>query len=241
MSNFFDRLFKRRRGQVSNDRTVVTDLMLDAATLDDYASNYDQWLVNVDAHRTHEETELFYKNLTRLTERHQIPKNSFSFRISGSKNRADVVCQVLRARGFKDTEIIESDIDHYSTLREPDATYSRIGLIFKVFPVAGLQYHIKESDNIWNQVYVGKEVSLIAEPNNPHDAAAVKIIFEKEDGTPTLLGYIPRTDNYEIALLLQSGYNNALSARIEFYSPGASYHSRLKIAVYLKPFKTLTV
>ncbi len=55
-------------------------------------------------------------------------------------------------------------------------------------PVAGFQYH--QGEAIWPLLMVGTSLSLVREPENPHDPRAVRIDWQGQK-----LGYMPRIDN----------------------------------------------
>lgn len=72
-------------------------------------------------------------------------------------------------------------------------------------PLAGFQYH--EGKALWKQLNVGDALTLAREPDNPHDANAIRI-----DWRGHKLGYVPRRENADLARLLDRG--QPLQARI---------------------------
>ncbi|OJW47749.1 MAG: HIRAN protein [Thiobacillus sp. 65-1059] len=72
-------------------------------------------------------------------------------------------------------------------------------------PLAGFQYHAGKA--LWPQMRAGDALSLVREPDNPHDARAVRVEWRGHK-----IGYVPRRENADVARLLDRG--QALSARI---------------------------
>ena len=65
-------------------------------------------------------------------------------------------------------------------------------------PVAGFQYH--QGKSVWHRLKAGALLDLVREPENPHDAQAVRIELEGVQ-----IGYVPRADNAAIAHLMDTG------------------------------------
>ncbi len=72
-------------------------------------------------------------------------------------------------------------------------------------PLAGFQYHAGKA--LWTQLAVGDALDLIREPDNPHDARAVRVEWRGHK-----LGYVPRRENADVARLMDGGQR--LVARI---------------------------
>jgi hypothetical protein len=66
------------------------------------------------------------------------------------------------------------------------------------FTIAGYQYH--DGPRVHEMLYVGAELHLRAEPDNPHDPLAIEILFGDAK-----LGYVPRACNRQLCQLLQDG------------------------------------
>lgn len=71
-------------------------------------------------------------------------------------------------------------------------------LMLQESPLAGYQYH--RAAAIWPFLRVGESLRLRREANNAHDPYAVAVWFRNEH-----LGYIPRGENRNLALLLDQG------------------------------------
>lgn len=72
-------------------------------------------------------------------------------------------------------------------------------------PLAGFQYHAGKA--LWPQMQVGDALTLVREPDNPHDARAVRVEWRGHK-----IGYVPRRENADVARLMDGG--QLLEARI---------------------------
>ncbi|MDP2111887.1 MAG: HIRAN domain-containing protein [Thiobacillus sp.] len=72
-------------------------------------------------------------------------------------------------------------------------------------PLAGFQYHAGKA--LWPQMQVGDALTLVREPDNPHDARAVRVEWQGHK-----IGYVPRRENADVARFMDGG--RTLAARI---------------------------
>ena len=72
-------------------------------------------------------------------------------------------------------------------------------------PLAGFQYHAGKT--LWPQMQVGDALTLVREPDNPHDAKAVRVEWQGHK-----IGYVPRRENADVARFMDGG--QTLVARI---------------------------
>ncbi|MBW8371921.1 MAG: HIRAN domain-containing protein [Thiobacillus sp.] len=72
-------------------------------------------------------------------------------------------------------------------------------------PLAGFQYHAGKA--LWSQMRVGDALTLAREPDNPHDARAVRVEWRGHK-----IGYVPRRENADVARFMDGG--QTLVARI---------------------------
>jgi hypothetical protein len=72
-------------------------------------------------------------------------------------------------------------------------------------PLAGFQCHAGKT--LWPQMQIGDALALVREPNNPHDARAVRVEWRGH-----MTGYVPRRENADVARLMDGGH--VLVARI---------------------------
>jgi hypothetical protein len=95
-------------------------------------------------------------------------------------------------------------------------------------PLAGFQYHAGKQ--LWPQMQVGDALALVREPDNPHDARAVRVEWRGHK-----LGYVPRRENAGVARLMDGGQR--LSARITRLAEVRDPWSRVRfeILVPLQP------
>jgi HIRAN domain-containing protein len=96
---------------------------------------------------------------------------------------------------------------------------------YATFYIAGFSYW--DGLEVFDELRVGMELRLEAEPLNGYDPNAVKILFHD-----TLLGYVPREENEELSKFLQLGHTELFSAKISRINPEA--HPEKQICVTLK-------
>ncbi len=80
-----------------------------------------------------------------------------------------------------------------------------IRILVQSSPLAGFQYHTAPA--VWSELRVGQPLSLIREPDNVHDANAVRVEWRGR-----MLGYLPRAENRSVAAEMDRGA--AVSGRI---------------------------
>ena len=90
---------------------------------------------------------------------------------------------------------------------------------------AGLGHH--EAKAVWDRMQSGDPVVLVREPDNPHDANAVRVEWRGHT-----LGYIPHADNEAIARQMDRG--NKLAARITKIGQHRNHRRKLEVEVYLR-------
>ena len=71
-------------------------------------------------------------------------------------------------------------------------------IIVQQSPLAGFQYY--DGKVLWDNMRVGDALTLVREPQNPHDSNAVRVEWK---GQP--LGYVPRRDNSDVARQIDRG------------------------------------
>ena len=80
---------------------------------------------------------------------------------------------------------------------------------------------------MWEELKVGDALSLVREPENTHDARAVRVEWNGH-----MLGYVPRAENEAIARQLDVG--NKLEARIVRLTRHRDPWKRIEFEVFLK-------
>lgn len=73
-----------------------------------------------------------------------------------------------------------------------------VKLLVQNSPLAGFQFHAGEA--LWQRLRVGDALELIREPDNPHDARAVRVEWRGVQ-----LGYLPRAENEAVAAAMDHG------------------------------------
>jgi hypothetical protein len=91
-------------------------------------------------------------------------------------------------------------------------------------PLAGFQYH--EAANLWAGLRVGDGLTLVREPQNPHDSNAVRVEWQGH-----MLGYLPRAENRSVAAEMDRGAN--VSGRIAQLRVHPNPWQRLLIDVFV--------
>ena len=98
-------------------------------------------------------------------------------------------------------------------------------ILIQSSPVAGFQFH--EGKRVWDQLKVGDALALVRQPDNAHDARAVRVEWNGH-----LLGYVPRAENDAVARQLDRG--NKLEARIVRLTKHRDPWKRIEFEVFLK-------
>jgi len=90
-------------------------------------------------------------------------------------------------------------------------------------PLAGFRHH--EAKAHWNDMRVGDALALVREPDNVHDANAVRVDWQGHK-----LGYVPRAQNADVARQLDAGV--PLAARISKLAKQRAPNKRIEFEVY---------
>jgi hypothetical protein len=114
--------------------------------------------------------------------------------------------------------------------------------LYKSCAVAGINFH--DIDEIWEELYVGAEIALVRDKNNKHDKNAVAVALAGDyGGDPDdfdfdfILGYLPRTENEHIAMMLDMGWSDIFECEISELNDHRPYNDRLHIDIYIKSNK----
>lgn len=99
--------------------------------------------------------------------------------------------------------------------------------------LAGRMYH--DADEVWEQLKVGTKLRLVREADNRYDPNAVAVMYDnKETDKATLIGYIPSTDNEQLALLLDMGWTQLFECRICQVNPEAHPERQIHLTIKVK-------
>ncbi len=107
--------------------------------------------------------------------------------------------------------------DNTSVTKQGQAT-----LLIQSSPLAGSQFHALPE--VVAQIRIGDALTLQREPGNPHDAHAVRVLWQGY-----MLGYVPRRENKGIARALDRG--EPLVARVVALRPDESPWRRLRFEI----------
>ena len=97
--------------------------------------------------------------------------------------------------------------------------------------LAGRKYY--DADLVWDYLRVGQQLRLERDLQNPHDPYAVQVIYTK-DGEDYLLGFIPRTDNKQIAGFLEMGWEDLFDCRISGINPDTHPENQVRLTISIK-------
>ena len=109
----------------------------------------------------------------------------------------------------------------------PSIPRHKMRVLYKECHIAGTSFH--DLEEIWDELYEGAELALVRDKDNSHDRNAVAVALAGDyDGNPEdfdfdfILGYVPRTENEHIAMMLDLGWAEAFEcelSRIEGDNP----------------------
>lgn len=97
-------------------------------------------------------------------------------------------------------------------------------ILLQSSPLAGYRYY--EGKRLWKLMQVGDTLTLVREPDNPHDRNAVRVEWQGHK-----LGYVPRADNEAVARFLDRGVQ--LEARITRLKKSRNPWERILFEIYL--------
>ena len=96
--------------------------------------------------------------------------------------------------------------------------------------LAGRMYH--EADEVWDKLKVGTMVQLVREDDNRYDPNAVMVcINDEEQDELVCLGYIPRSQNNTIALMMDMGYADIFECRINQVNEKAHPEQQVNLTI----------
>lgn len=101
---------------------------------------------------------------------------------------------------------------------------AEIRLLIQSSPLAGFRYYVGEAR--WQSMQEGQALTLIREPDNPHDSNAVRVEWRGEK-----LGYLPRRENRSVAAAMDAG--DRVDARIAKLREHRDPWLRVLIDVYV--------
>lgn len=99
-----------------------------------------------------------------------------------------------------------------------------VKLLVQSSPLAGFQYHAGAT--LWESLQIGDVLTLVREPDNPHDARAVRVEWQDRQ-----LGYLPRAENEAVAAAMDRG--ERVEARIAALVKHKNPWRRLRLDVFV--------
>ena len=105
------------------------------------------------------------------------------------------------------------------------AVAQEVLLIVQSSPLAGFNYH--EAAVHWDAMKKGDALTLIREPDNAHDAKAIRVEWRGHK-----LGYVPRSENEAVAWAMDGGQR--LGARISLLKQDPNPRRRIEFEVYVE-------
>lgn len=114
--------------------------------------------------------------------------------------------------------------------------FAKRKLYFTECYLAGRKYH--EADEVWEQLKVGTQLRLQAEPDNRFDPYAVGVLFHAADSEDYLLGYIPRGENKHLSAFLVMGWTDIFECRISKLDAQAHPDNQVLMTIKVKKNKS---
>lgn len=99
-----------------------------------------------------------------------------------------------------------------------------VKLLVQRSPLAGFQYHAGKV--LWDRLTVGDALTLVREPDNPHDPRAVRVEWRGVQ-----LGYLPRAENEAVAAAMDRG--EKVEGRIAALVADRNPWRRVRIEVFV--------
>ncbi|GAA5178014.1 HIRAN domain-containing protein [Niveibacterium umoris] len=102
----------------------------------------------------------------------------------------------------------------------------RLRVMVQRAPLAGFTHH--DAPELWPQLRTGDRLALQREPENPHDARAIAVIWQGRK-----LGYLPRAENDAVSVAMDAG--TTVEARIAERIEHADPRRRIVVEVFVVP------
>jgi hypothetical protein len=99
-----------------------------------------------------------------------------------------------------------------------------VRMLVQSSPLAGFQYYAGEA--LWREMHEGDRLTLIREPQNTHDANAVRVEWRGQK-----LGYLPRAANRAVAEAMDAG--ERVDARIAKLRAHRNPWQRMLVEVFV--------
>jgi hypothetical protein len=100
-----------------------------------------------------------------------------------------------------------------------------VRLLVQSSPLAGFRYG--DAAEVWPRMRHGDPLELVREPENPHDANAVRVQWRGRK-----LGYVPRSENGALAWAMDRG--ETPKARVSRLIEHRNARRRIEFEIYLE-------
>lgn len=97
----------------------------------------------------------------------------------------------------------------------------------KTFHIAGFQHY--DGASVLDKLKPGEKLKMVAEPDNPYDPNAIELRCGKMK-----LGYVPRGENGDLALMAFYGHKGVFEARVLQVVPEADPSCQVRVGIYIK-------
>ena len=99
--------------------------------------------------------------------------------------------------------------------------------------LAGRMYH--DADEVWDKLKIGTKLRLVRDEDNRYDPKAIAVVYDSiEEDKTFILGYIPRSDNFTLSVLLDMGWTHIFECRICQVSPDAHPEQQIQLVIKVK-------
>ena len=111
-------------------------------------------------------------------------------------------------------------------------------VLYKACKIAGITFH--DLKDVWDELYVGAKLALVRQRDNKYDKNAIAVALAGDyDGNPDdfdfnfILGYVPRTYNEHLALMMDMGWAEAFDCELSQVNGSNPYKVSLYMNIYI--------
>lgn len=153
----------------------------------------------------------------------------------------DVFVAALKDFGLDDTSDLIAMEEGMVAMGEPFPPFAKFRkkrTLYKECQIAGITFH--DLSDIWDELYVGAELALIRQRDNEHDQYAIAVALADDYGDDPddfdfdlILGYVPRTENEELAKMMDMGWDEAFECELSQVEGSNPYKGSLYMRIYV--------
>lgn len=111
-------------------------------------------------------------------------------------------------------------------------------VLYKECQIAGITFH--DLTDIWDELEEGSKLALVRHKDNKYDKYAVAVALAGDyDGDSDnfdfdfILGYVPKTENKEIATMMDMGWDEVFECEVSRIVGNNPYRGRIDISIYI--------